>query len=367
MALNSSKLFFQRISNQTSLRHMIADSPVRGNWRLAGRAHVVAPIGVGSSWVPGDAINNAERIGSMVPRACLIRWQGFVLAAALALAATARAQDKPPETVHFPSADGKTMLLGYLYAAADTSASHRLPAVVLMHGRAGVYSSNADGVHEASTLSLRHKAWGRRWREAGYAALLVDGFGPRGYPAGFPRHSYDDRPAALDEVAIRPLDAYGALAYLAGRPDIEAGRIGLMGWSNGASATLSAMATNGPGKAWRLAQGRFRAALAFYPGCRLKQAFDEEPLRPYAPVLILHGTADEEVSHRHCIALAEEAREAGGTIEIELFEDATHGFDSPTRSRQALEANQIADAEASKLALDFFDRHVKRARPPAQR
>ena len=31
-------------------------------------------------------------------------------------------------------------------------------------------------------------------RRKGYVAVLVDGFGPRGYPAGFPRFSYDTRP-----------------------------------------------------------------------------------------------------------------------------------------------------------------------------
>ena len=40
---------------------------------------------------------------------------------------------------------------------------------------------------------------------------------------------------------MRPLDAYGALAYLRTRADVVADRIGLHGWSNGASATLAAM------------------------------------------------------------------------------------------------------------------------------
>jgi hypothetical protein len=43
-------------------------------------------------------------------------------------------------------------------------------------------------------------------------------------------------------VLVRPLDAYGALAYLRTRADIDATRIGLMGWSNGGSATLASMA-----------------------------------------------------------------------------------------------------------------------------
>src|SRR5215813_4264952 len=159
--------------------------------------------------------------------------------------ADAQPQGPPPERVTFMSADGKTMLVGYLYRPARMSAP-RAPAVVMMHGRAGAYSSRANGVYDASTLSLRHQAWGRAWADAGYLAVLVDGFGPRGYPQGFGRFSYDSRPAALNEVTVRPLDAAGALAWLRARPDVIPDRIGLQGWSNGASAVLATMSPVGP-------------------------------------------------------------------------------------------------------------------------
>ena len=50
----------------------------------------------------------------------------------------------------------------------------------MMHGRAGPYSSAANGRYDATTLSKRHAFWGRYWAAQGYVALLVDGFGPRG-------------------------------------------------------------------------------------------------------------------------------------------------------------------------------------------
>lgn len=286
-------------------------------------------------------------------------WRAIVLlAAASASWAVLAAETEPSERVMFPSADGKTSLVGYVFEPGDAGSGPH-PAVVLMHGRSGAYSTNAHGVYDAATLSARHQAWGHEWAAQGYVAVLVDSFGPRGYVQGFPRHSYDQRPAELDEVTIRPLDAYGALAYLRSRPDVAPEKIGLMGWSNGASAALAAMTWDASGLKWPNAKPAFRAALAFYPGCRLKGQFDERPLRPYAPVLILHGTDDEEVSSEHCVELAQRSRSAGGNVEIELFEGATHGFDSPTPNRQALEANRIAITEATERALEFFDRHVK--------
>ncbi len=84
----------------------------------------------------------------------------------------------------------------------------------MMHGRGGIYSSLANGDYRAATISRRNQEWGHLWARQGYFALLVDGFGPRGYPKGFPRFSYDQRPKELDEVSVRPLDAYGALSWL---------------------------------------------------------------------------------------------------------------------------------------------------------
>ena len=275
------------------------------------------------------------------------------------------AQNLAPERVSFASADGKTTLVGYLFKPASersTQSSARLPAVVMMHGRAGAYSERANGVFDATTLSLRHKAWGREWADAGYVALLVDGFGPRGYPQGFPRFSYDSRPDVLSEMTVRPLDANGALAYLRKRADVIADRIGLQGWSNGGSATIATMAFDAPGIASPTPKTGFRAALAFYPGCGLKGQFDDKPFRPYAPFLLLHGTADEEVSYKRCLSLAERSREAGGTIEIKIYPGATHSFDSPARSRQSNEANATATGDAVARALQFFARYVGGAR-----
>ena len=262
-----------------------------------------------------------------------------------------------PERVKFASAGSKTELVGYVFKPAAMPRP-RVPAVVMMHGRAGAYSSAAGGVYDSSTLSRRHRMWGELWAEAGYIALLVDGFGPRGYPGGFPRFSYHKRPPALNEVTIRPLDAYGALAYLRSRADVVPDRIGLMGWSNGGSATLAAMSLDAPGIQAPTRETGFRAALAFYAGCGLKGHF-EGGYRPYAPVRVFHGSDDEEVSPRLCDALVERSRWLGGEITIRIYEGATHGFDDPGRKRRRVPANAAAFADAVKRAQRFFARELE--------
>jgi carboxymethylenebutenolidase len=277
----------------------------------------------------------------------------LVFAASLAANAHARTE-APPQRVTFPSLDGKTSLTGYLFLP-DGPQAKRAPAIVMMHGRAGAYSSLANGTYDAGTLSKRHKAWGALWAEQGYLALMVDGFGPRGYPAGFPRHSYDDRPAELNEVTIRPLDAYGALAYLRMRADVDGARIGLQGWSNGGSATLVAMAADS-------AHNGFAAAVAFYPACGLKDAFRDNGYKPYAPLRVYMGLADEEVSPRRCEQLVNDSRAAGGDIEISLYDGASHGFDDPSAKHQSVEANAEATEDAIARTVGFFARRLRPAR-----
>jgi carboxymethylenebutenolidase len=273
-------------------------------------------------------------------------------AAALALAAGAAQAQSLPDTVRFVSLDDKTNLVGYAFLPANKRSEHA-PAVVMMHGRAGAYSTLAKGRYDASTLSQRHQMWGRFWAAQGYVALLVDGFGPRGYWKGFPAGSYENRPPELNEVTVRPLDAYGALDWLHKRDDVLPDRIGLHGWSNGGSATLATMAA-GTGTTPTPTPGNgFTAALVFYPACGLKGQF-KSGYKPYAPVRVYHGTADEEVSYRRCRDLVEGSRKQGGPIEIKLYQGATHSFDDPGRKRQSNKANAAAKADSMGLAQQFF-------------
>jgi dienelactone hydrolase len=270
------------------------------------------------------------------------------------MSGSASAEDGLPERVTFPSADNTTTLLGYVFRPAHPGAA-QVPAVVMMHGRAGAYSSAANGRYDASTLSQRHQMWGRLWAERGYIAILVDGFGPRGHPHGFPRFSYDSRPEELNEVTVRPLDAYGALAYLRSRPDVLPDRIALQGWSNGGSATLATVATDAPGLDDHTPVKGFRAAIAFYPACGLKDHFAATGYGSYTPLYVFMGTADEEVSPRVCRRLL---GAAGGDVETKFYKGATHDFDDPGRRRQRVQANAEAREDVIPRATKFFDKYV---------
>jgi carboxymethylenebutenolidase len=284
----------------------------------------------------------------------MLKW----LLCLLILPTLAQAQNEArvPKTVHFLSEDGSTRLVGYLFEPARRHAEPS-PAIILLHGRAGAYSSLAKGKYTAATLSKRHKTWGEHWASRGYFALLVDSFGPRGYAEGFPKGSYDERPDAVSEQTVRPLDAYGALRYLRGRSDVQPERIGVQGWSNGAMTVLLTISAQSPGIKNPTRESGFRAALAEYPGCGMDAIKGD--YHNYAPLLMMVASADEEVSPERCEKFADKAKRSN-SLELIVYAGAEHNFDDPGNKKQSKRANRDATEDAFKRATRFFEHELER-------
>lgn len=259
-----------------------------------------------------------------------------------------------PDTVTFISADGKTRLTGYVFVPSSPGPH---PAVVMLHGRAGPYSSLKRGQHDADALTMRHRMWGNFWAERGYVAIHVDSFGPRGYGDGFAKHSYDSRPLEVSEQSVRPLDAYGALAYLRSRSDVAPDRIGVQGWSNGGMTVLAALGPRPAGLLNPTVTSGFRAAIAQYPSCRAPAA--EPDYVPYAPLLITVAENDEEVSPTMCRSFAEKIRSRGAVLEFVWYDGADHSYDDPGKTKQSHEPNRLALQDTLQRAAAFFAQHLK--------
>ena len=292
-----------------------------------------------------------------MPRSTLAALLLAITACAL-LAATPHAP--AAQAVHFPSADGRTELVGYVFEPAGTGPH---PAVVMLHGRAGAYSSNVnagctlvapgqDSPCNAATLSKRHAMWGAYWAAHGYVAMLVDSFGPRGRAHGYGRFTHDDPDRdAVNERTVRPLDAEGALAWLRARADVAPARVMLQGWSNGASTALNAMYRQASGASTN-PQARFRAAFVLYPGCGPKALLSERYAAD-APLWVLLGADDEEVSPSVCENMLRHA--SGGPVAVTVYPGATHDFDDPGAARQAVAGNRMAKDDAMTRAATLFD------------
>jgi len=213
-----------------------------------------------------------------------------------------------PEPVHFPGPGIK--LAARLYRPPGAGP---FPAIVMMHGCSGMWMKNG------TTPTPNYRFWAEHFAALGYVAVLVDSFGPRGE-----REICTQKVRTVSPVKDRPRDAYAALGWLAARNDVDAKRIYLMGWSNGAMAVLNALRLDAPG---RTSGHAFRAAVAMYPGCG---ALAKTQYVPIAPLLIQSGALDDWTRACHCAVLAERSRAVGGRVEIDVYPSAYHAFDSPT-------------------------------------
>jgi carboxymethylenebutenolidase len=262
-----------------------------------------------------------------------------------------------PDTVFFPSADATTEIVGYLFKPQGPGP---YPAVVILHGRGGPYSSKVNkacmlvsrtepSACNANGLSKRHSMWGQYWAERGYLALLPDSFGPRGKAHGFDRFTHGDPDRAdVNEKTVRPLDAEGALNWLRSQRDVIPSRVFLQGWSNGGSTALNVMQRQNT-------KAGYRASLSLYPGCG-PQALLAPAIATSAPITLLLGSDDEEVSPVRCEELAKRSIAAGSKVDVVVYPGATHGFDDPGQHHQSSSANRTALEDTLKRAISFVER-----------
>lgn len=243
------------------------------------------------------------------------RMKAWACAVVVALASWA-----PPATaqqvVELPSLDTPVQLRGFWFPTQGEGAK---PAIVLLHGCGGPYNGKGE-------LSARMRDYAALLNGEGWHVLVTDSLTPRG------EHELCTQKVGTRAITQtqRRRDALGALKWLSTRPEVDATRLVLLGWSNGGSTVLAS--TNATQPEVARAAVRPRAAVAFYPGCRADQ---ERGYKPIAPLLMLVGGADDWTPPEPCRQLA---AEAGATppVQLEVYDGAYHGFDgmAPVRLRR---------------------------------
>jgi dienelactone hydrolase len=245
------------------------------------------------------------------------------------LAVAAVAAPRTVQAVSFPSLErdfaGRNVALrGFLVVPRTPAPAGGYPAVIALHGCGGLYSRRPGHDHE---LAERLVQRADRFLADGIAVLFPDSFGSR-----------DMREVCTIRIgdrtitsARRRLDALGALDYLAHRPGIAADRIALVGRSHGGSAALYAINHADPEvAAFQAAHDApfFRAAVAFYPGCRgpLKAGAHWQP---GTPTRIHIGELDDWTPPEPCVALGGAMAARGADFDVSTYPGSHHGFDAP--------------------------------------
>jgi len=169
----------------------------------------------------------------------------------------------------------------------------RFPAVIGLHGSAGGHATMVD---PAALLAAQ-----------GFAVYVVHYFDRTGTTG-----------VADKQTAVRNFPAWGktvwdSISHIAGRPEVDAERIGLLGFSLGAYLALSVSAVD----------PRVKAVVDFFGGMpREMKLF----IRRLCPTLILHGDQDMTVPVVEAYHLQELLEKKATPYEMQIYAGAGHGF-----------------------------------------
>jgi carboxymethylenebutenolidase len=233
-----------------------------------------------------------------------------------------------------------------------------------MHGTVPtlVYRPAASGPHPAIALGAEATGVNSFLRQVA-ATLAARGFVtalPDYYRGGGPRdpEAYDDLDDILAHLAeldfVRATrDLMVATDFLAARPEVDPGRLGLWGYCTGATLALLAAC----------ARNDLAATVLFYPSQPYFETLDERhPVSPWdllwtatGPLLFLYGTEDIVLPARVEDDLRRRIDEWQLDAELTMFPGAGHAFCAPGASYHEPGA---ADG-GWQAAVRFIERHLR--------
>lgn len=294
----------------------------------------------------------------------------------ISIATRTFAFDATPTDVSFTNEDG-LVLQGKLFSPL-TPPQALLPAVIMLHGCKGIYNDQGK-------ITGIYREWGDRLTAAGYVALLVDSYSPR--------HALDQcgngAGVGVSEIFDRPKDVTAAHDYLTTLTTlINSSKIGVLGWSNGASTVISSLATiqpittNGIIANSNAANTPLKVGVAFYAGCGLADyrcgaqsngkpascfgGLSTSKWDSYSPLHFFHGSADTVVSAANCSTRTSKATKiaGGGALTLTIYDGAAHSFDDKSVGGgscvdQISTPNSCAKQQADIAAMNTLNQYLK--------
>jgi len=245
----------------------------------------------------------------------------FALAAMLLLgSAGAVAEGSKTETVSYKSGD--ETVSGYL-ALPEGGGKH--PAILV--------------IHEWWGLNDWVKQQAQNFAKQGYVALAVDLY--RGQTGTTPDEAHILMRGLPDDRGLRDLEA--GFAYLSSRPDVDAKKIGSIGWCMGGGWSI------------KLAEAQPKLA-AFVVNYGPLPTDATIIAKIAAPMLGNFGADDKGIPPEAVHAFEGAMKAAGKSADIKIYDGAGHAFQNPN-NKDGYRPEATADAD--KRIDGFFAAHLK--------
>ena len=202
-----------------------------------------------------------------------------------------------------------------------------VPVMVIMHSSAGM-----------SPISTGE--WSDFFLRMGVATFVVDSFGPRGITSTANDQSQLSYGAST-------VDAMNALKAVAALPNVDATKIGVIGFSRGGIAAVNASfnpVINGVmGSGSNL---KFALHIAYYSGCAQIGTPSKQP------ILFFIGDDDDYYPIAKCNAFIDQLKGKGANLTYIVYPGAKHGFDLDRPQMYSARAQQAAKCGRTIMDLD---------------
>ncbi len=221
--------------------------------------------------------------------------KGFLaILAALAFTLPAAAKVKT-EVVEYKQGD--VVLQGYL--AYDESITGKRPGILVVHDWMGL---SDDTKMRAEMLA-----------GLGYVAFAADIYG-KGVRPKNAQEAQAEAGKYFQDRALFRARAKSGLDFLAGRPEVDPGRLGVMGYCFGGGASLELARSGAPVK----------GVVSFHGSLSTPTPEDARNIK--GKVLVLHGADDPYVKQADVTAFMDEMRKGGVNWELVQYSGAVHAF-----------------------------------------
>lgn len=223
----------------------------------------------------------------------------------------------------FQTSDG-IMLNGWMMKPADFDETKKYPVIMYQYSGPG-----SQEVRDAFSIS-----WETYMASQGYIVVCVDGRGTGGRGAAFEKCTY------MNLGVKESHDQVEAALYLGMQPYVDKERIGIWGWSFGGYMTLMSMSEGTPvfkaGVAvaavtdWNYYDTVYGERFMRTPqenadGYRASSAFTRAD-KLHGHLLLVHGTADDNVHYQNCAEYAERLVQLGKQFDMQIYTNRDHSI-----------------------------------------